>query len=51
VTPAARRKFYAALRAGNAQPRTELRYDGPFQLLVAVILSAQATDKSAMRPR
>jgi endonuclease III len=46
VTPAARRQFYAALRAGNPQPRTELNYDSPFQLLVAVILSAQATDKS-----
>jgi len=46
VTPAARRQFYAALRTGNPQPRTELRYDSPFQLLVAVILSAQATDKS-----
>ncbi len=46
MTPAARRHFYAALRAGNPQPRTELEYDGPFQLLVAVILSAQATDKS-----
>jgi endonuclease-3 len=46
VSPAARRQFYAALRAGNAQPRTELEFDGPFQLLVAVILSAQATDRS-----
>jgi endonuclease-3 len=34
------------LRSGNPQPHTELSYDGPFQLLVAVILSAQATDKS-----
>ena len=46
MSPAACRRFYAALRAGNAEPRTELRYDTPFQLLVAVILSAQATDKS-----
>ena len=46
MTPAARRRFYAALRAGNPQPRTELEFDGPFQLLVAVILSAQATDRS-----
>jgi endonuclease-3 len=46
VSPAACHHFYAALRAGNAQPRTELSYDTPFQLLVAVILSAQATDKS-----
>ncbi|HLQ14148.1 MAG TPA: endonuclease III [Steroidobacteraceae bacterium] len=46
MTPAACHHFYAALRAANPQPRTELRYDGPFQLLVAVILSAQATDRS-----
>ena len=32
------------LREANPQPATELEYDNPFQLLVAVILSAQATD-------
>lgn len=32
------------LRAGNPAPTTELRHDSPFELLVAVILSAQATD-------
>jgi len=37
---------FTALRAANPHPRTELVYDTPFQLLVAVILSAQATDKS-----
>jgi endonuclease III len=46
VTPAARRKFYAALRARAPEPRTELVYGSNYQLLVAVILSAQATDKS-----
>jgi endonuclease-3 len=46
VTPAARQRFYAALRAANPQPRTELEYGSTFQLLVAVILSAQATDRS-----
>jgi len=46
MTPAARRSFYAALRAANPEPRTELLYESPYQLLVAVILSAQATDKS-----
>ena len=46
MSPAACRRFYAALRAANPEPRTELRYDSPYQLLVAVILSAQATDKS-----
>jgi endonuclease III len=46
MTPAACRRFYGALRAANPEPRTELRYQTPYQLLVAVILSAQATDKS-----
>jgi endonuclease-3 len=46
MSPAARRSFYAALRAANPEPRTELVYDTPYQLLVAVILSAQATDRS-----
>ena len=46
VTPAARQRFYAALQAANPQPRTELEYGSTFQLLVAVILSAQATDRS-----
>ena len=36
--------FYARLQAANPEPRTELAYDTPFQLLIAVILSAQATD-------
>ena len=39
-----RTKIYATLCAANPTPQTELNYDGPFQLLVAVILSAQATD-------
>jgi len=46
MTPAAVRHFYSALRTANAEPRTELLYDTPYQLLIAVILSAQATDKS-----
>jgi endonuclease-3 len=46
MTPAARRAFYTALRAADPEPRTELLYETPYQLLVAVILSAQATDKS-----
>ena len=36
--------FYARLAAANPAPTTELHYASPFQLLVAVILSAQATD-------
>jgi len=37
---------FSRLRAANPRPRTELRYRTPFELLVAVILSAQATDVS-----
>lgn len=39
-------KFFASLQAQNPNPKTELNYTSPFQLLIAVILSAQATDKS-----
>ena len=46
MTPAACRRFYAALRAANPEPRSELLYQTPYQLLIAVILSAQATVKS-----
>jgi endonuclease-3 len=46
MSPAARRALFAALRAANPAPRTELVYHSPFQLLIAVILSAQATDRS-----
>ena len=37
--------FFARLKKTNPQPETELRYTNPFTLLVAVVLSAQATDK------
>ena len=37
-------QFYARLREANPAPTTELHYATPFQLLIAVILSAQATD-------
>ena len=40
------RAIYERLRDANPDPRTELEYRTPFELLVAVILSAQATDKS-----
>ena len=46
MTPTRRRALFAALRAANPEPRTELLYHSPFQLLIAVILSAQATDRS-----
>ena len=41
-----RRAIFEALKAANPNPTTELEYSTPFELLVAVILSAQATDKS-----
>ena len=46
MNAAKRRKIYERLRAGNPRPTTELEYSTPFELLVAVILSAQATDVS-----
>jgi endonuclease III len=46
MNDAKRRAIFARLRAANPAPRTELNYQSPFELLVAVILSAQATDKS-----
>ncbi len=46
MNDAKRRAIFERLRAANPEPRTELRYRSPFELLVAVILSAQATDKS-----
>jgi endonuclease-3 len=39
-------RLYSALREANPEPRSELEYRTPFELLIAVILSAQATDKS-----
>ena len=41
-----RTAIFSKLRELNASPETELRYNNPFELLVAVILSAQATDIS-----
>ncbi len=41
-----RREIFERLRAENPAPTTELRYDSPFELLIAVMLSAQATDRS-----
>jgi endonuclease-3 len=40
-----RRRIFERLQAANPKPTTELHYRSPFELLVAVILSAQATDK------
>jgi endonuclease-3 len=44
VKPADREEFFARLKAVMPEPQTELEYASPFELLVAVILSAQATD-------
>ena len=44
MNPAKRIAIYSRLREQNPHPETELAYETPFQLLIAVILSAQATD-------
>ncbi|MEC7106645.1 MAG: endonuclease III [Pseudomonadota bacterium] len=41
-----RRALLSRLQAENPQPTTELNFDSPFELLIAVMLSAQATDIS-----
>jgi len=45
VNPQKRRAIFERLRAANPHPATELVHQSPFELLVAVVLSAQATDK------
>jgi len=45
VNPQKRRAIFERLRELNPAPKSELRYSTPFELLIAVILSAQATDK------
>jgi endonuclease-3 len=44
VSPAAVESFFATLRAANPHPQTELEFSSVFELLAAVLLSAQATD-------
>ena len=46
MNPRKRREIFRRLHAANPDPTTELRYTTPYELLVAVVLSAQATDKS-----
>jgi endonuclease III len=46
VNPAKRAEIFRRLREANPTPTTELEYANPFQLLIAVMLSAQATDVS-----
>jgi endonuclease-3 len=45
MNPAKRHEIFSRLRAVNPHPTTELEYTTPFELLVAVVLSAQSTDK------
>ena len=46
MSKAAVAQMFARFKAANPEPRTELEYASHYQLLVAVVLSAQATDKS-----
>ncbi len=46
MTPAKRHELFRRLQAANPEPKSELAYGNAYQLLVAVVLSAQATDKS-----
>ena len=46
MNAAKRQEIFTRLKAANPRPATELAYRSPFELLVAVVLSAQATDKS-----
>jgi len=45
MNPKKRAEIFSRLKAENPEPRTELNYTSPFELLIAVLLSAQATDK------
>ena len=44
MNAAKRREIFRRLQEDNPEPKTELAYSSPFELLIAVILSAQATD-------
>ncbi len=46
MNPEKRRQIFERFRVANPHPKTELAYRTPFELLVAGVLSAQATDKS-----
>ncbi|HEX7402991.1 MAG TPA: endonuclease III [Usitatibacter sp.] len=46
MSPAKREEFFARLAAAIPDPKSELEHATPYELLVAVVLSAQATDKS-----
>lgn len=49
MTPKKRREIFTRFAENNSNPTTELEYKTPFELLIAVILSAQATDKGVNR--
>jgi endonuclease-3 len=49
LTPAEIDKFFARLKKSMPEPKTELNYINPFTLFVAVVLSAQSTDKGVNR--
>ncbi|MGE0384236.1 MAG: endonuclease III [Gammaproteobacteria bacterium] len=49
MNEAARQAFFERLRTSNPEPASELNFRNPFELLIAVILSAQATDASVNR--
>lgn len=46
MNPEKRRRIFERFRAAEPHPKTELAYGTPFELLVSVVLSAQATDRS-----
>ena len=46
MNPSKRHEIFTRFKTANPHPTTELEYNTPFELLVAVVLSAQATDKS-----
>ncbi len=46
MNQAKRIEILKVLQADNPDPKSELEYSTPFELLIAVVLSAQATDKS-----
>ena len=46
MNPQKRREIFERFRAASPHPKSELNYKTPYELLVAVVLSAQATDKS-----
>ena len=48
MNPAKRREIFLRLQATNPHPTTELEYKTPFELLVAVILSAQIPSRRVL---